>query len=96
MGDTVPTGALAREVHEDLGEEVKAGHLVLLADNLFEIVSDPYQEIALYFLIEVGTGSKVHDQMVLLKGSSQGPCSTGHLWMSWNQPTSSRSFSQRV
>ena len=44
-------GALARELREELSEEVKIGRLVLVADNLFELDNDRFQEVALYFLI---------------------------------------------
>ena len=44
--------ALEREFREELGEEVRVGRLVFVADILYELVGNRYQEICLYFLIE--------------------------------------------
>lgn len=57
--------ALKREFREELGEEVRVGRLVVVADILCELDGDRYQEICLYFLIEF-----VPESDVLLR---QGP-----------------------
>ena len=50
---------LAREVREELGEEVTVGRLVFVSDHLFDLDDDRFQEVALYFVIEFGPGSAV-------------------------------------
>ena len=50
--------ALARELYEELGEEVEVGRLVLVTDNFFEQGNQRYQEAALYFLVHFAPGSK--------------------------------------
>ena len=60
--------ALARELREELGEDVKIGRLLLVADNLFEIDGDRFQEISLYFLIEFGPESRVPDRGSAFEG----------------------------
>ena len=64
--------ALARELHEELGEEVKVGRLLLVADNLFEIDGDRFQEITLYFLVEFAPGSAVLDRASAFEGGEEG------------------------
>ena len=64
--------ALAREIREELSEEVKIGRLVLVADNLFELDNDRFQELALYFLIEFVPGSMVLDQDGVFEGNESG------------------------
>ena len=64
--------ALAREVREEHGEEVKIGRLVLVADNLFELDNDRFQEIGLYFLIKFPPGSKVLDRDGVFEGNESG------------------------
>ena len=65
-------GALARELREELSEEVKMGRLVLVADNLFELGNDRFQEVALYFLIEFIPGSTVLDRAGVFEGNESG------------------------
>ena len=64
--------ALAREVQEELGEEATIGRLALVTDNLFELDQRPYQEIALYFLIEFAPGSPVLDRDGPFEGNELG------------------------
>ena len=66
---------LATEIREELGEEVKIGRLVLVADNLFELDNDQFQEVALYFLIEFAPGSKILDRDGVFEGSNAGTIS---------------------
>ena len=51
--------ALARELREELGEEATIGRLLLVADNLFELDGDWFQEVSLYFLIDFAPDSKL-------------------------------------
>ena len=60
--------ALARE----LREEVKTDRLVLVADNLFKIDGDRFQEITLYFLIEFAAGSKLLERDGAFEGGELG------------------------
>ena len=64
--------ALARELREELGEEAKIGRLVLVADKLFEIDGNWFQEISLYFLIEFAPGSKTLDRDGAFEGGESG------------------------
>ena len=64
--------ALAREVCEELREEAKIGRLVLVADNLFELDNDRFQEIALYFLIEFAPSSQVLGRDGVFEGNEAG------------------------
>ena len=64
--------ALARELREELGEDVKIGRLLLVADNLFEIDSDRFQEISLYFLIEFALGSSIFERDDTFEGGESG------------------------
>ena len=66
---------LATEIREELGEEVKIGRLVLVADNLFELDNDRFQEVALYFLIEFAPGSKILDRDGVFEGINAGAIS---------------------
>lgn len=65
-------GALARELREELGEEATIGRLVLVADNLFEIDGDWFQEASLYFLIELASGSRIFEQDGTFEGGESG------------------------
>ena len=65
-------GALARELREELGEDAKIGRLILVADNLFEIDGDWFQEVSLYFLIEFAPGSRVFDWDGTFEGDESG------------------------
>lgn len=64
--------ALARELYEELGEEVKVGRLLLAADNLFEVGSERFQEITLYFLIELAPESRVLERDGAFEGGELG------------------------
>ena len=64
--------ALAREVHEELGEEATIGRLALVTDNMFELDGIRYQEIALYFVIEFVPGSTVLDHDGPFEGNEPG------------------------
>ena len=64
--------ALVRELHEELGQEVKVGRLLLVADNLFEIGGDRFQDITLYFLIEFAPGSRVLERIDTFEGGEPG------------------------
>ena len=83
---------LATEIREELGEEVKIGRLVLVADNLFELDNDQFQEVALYFLIEFAPGSKILDRVFTMRE----PYPSGYLWIRWNKQASSRPLSESV
>ena len=63
---------LAREVREELGEEVNIGRLVLVADNLFELEGARFQEVVLYFLIEFAPGSQLLSQRDVFEGNEPG------------------------
>ena len=64
--------ALARELREELGEEAKIGRLVLVADNLFQLDGNWFQEVSLYFLIEFPTDSRVFNRNGTFEGSESG------------------------
>ena len=64
--------ALAREIREELSEEVEVGRLILVADDLYELDDDRFQEIALYFLIGFPRGSKILDGDGVFRGSEPG------------------------
>ena len=64
--------ALARELREELGEDGNIGRLLLVADNLFEIDGDRFQEITLYFLIEFAAGSTVLGRSGTFEGGESG------------------------
>ena len=51
---------------------MKIGRLVVVADNLFELDSDRFQEVALYFLIEFIPGSTVLDRAGVFEGNESG------------------------
>ena len=50
----------------------KIGRPVLVADNLFELDNDRFQEVALYFLIEFIPGSTVLDRAGVFEGNESG------------------------
>ncbi len=77
--------ALAREVREELSEEVETGRLILVADNLFELDGHRFQEIALYFLIGFRRGSKILDRDGVSEGTNREPRSSGHHWTRWEK-----------
>lgn len=64
--------ALARELREELGEEATIGRLVLVADNLFEIDGDWFQEASLYFLVEFVPDSSVFERDGAFEGGESG------------------------
>ena len=63
---------LARELNEELGEEATIGRLVLVADNLFQLDGNWFQEASLYFLIEFAPGSMVLDRRGTFEGGESG------------------------
>ncbi len=64
--------ALSRELREELGEEATIGRLIIVADNLFELDGDWYQEVSLYFLIEFAPDSKLLDIDGTFEGGESG------------------------
>ena len=52
-------GALRREATEELGETAEVGRLLIVADNFFELDGRRYQEVNLYFLMELKDGSPI-------------------------------------
>ena len=54
--------ALQREAHEELGEAVTIGRLALVIDNLFAHEGRRYQEVGLYFLMELTAQSPILDR----------------------------------
>ena len=64
--------ALARELYEELGEEVEVGRLVLVTDNFFEQGSERFQEVALYFLVAFAPGSKTLARSGTFEGAETG------------------------
>ena len=85
--------ALARELREELGEEVKVGRLLLVADNLFEIDSDRFQEITLYFIIEFTPGSNVLECNGTFEGGEPGSVFQWIPLAEVDRPTCSHPFS---
>ena len=63
---------LEREVREELGEEVTVGRLVVVADNIFELDGERYQEVGLYFLIEFAPGAEVLRRQGPFSGTEPG------------------------
>ena len=51
--------ALGREVREELAESATIGRLLIAADNLFELDGSCYQEVNLYFLINLDDDSPI-------------------------------------
>ena len=49
--------ALRREASEELGEPATIGRLLIVADNFFELDGRRYQEVSLYFLVELDENS---------------------------------------
>ena len=64
--------ALARELHEELGEEVEIGRLVLVTDNFFGEDNRQTQEVALYFLATFPPGSKTPGRRGAFEGAEPG------------------------
>lgn len=64
--------ALARELREELGEDATIGRLVLVADNLFELDGDWFQEASLYFLVELASGSRLFERDGTFEGGESG------------------------
>ena len=64
--------ALARELREELGEEVEIGRLVLVTDNFFWEDNQPIQEVALYFLLTFPSSSKVPGRGGAFEGAEPG------------------------
>ena len=64
--------ALARELHEELGEEVEVGRLLLVTDNFFGEDNQQTQEVALYFLVTFAQGSKTPGRRGAFEGAEPG------------------------
>ena len=64
--------ALKREFREELGEEVRVGRLVVVADILYELDGNRYQETCLYFLIEFAPESDVLRRQGPFVGNESG------------------------
>jgi len=64
--------ALARELREELGEDATIGRLVLVADNLFQLGGDWFQEASLYFLVDFAPDSRVFERDGTFEGGESG------------------------
>ena len=64
--------ALGREMREELGEMVEIGRLVVVADNLFELDGYRFQEVGLYFLVELAPGSGIPKREGVFEGAEPG------------------------
>ena len=64
--------ALAREMREEFGEEAEIGRLVVVADNLFELDGNRFQELGLYFLVEFAPGSEIPGREGEFEGTEPG------------------------
>lgn len=60
--------ALRREATEELGETAEVGRLLIVADNFFELDGRRYQEVNLYFLMELAAGSAIRRRDGLFRG----------------------------
>ena len=67
-GETGPT-ALQREAREELGEPVKIARLLAAADNLFALDGRRYQEISLYFLMQLDATSRLRARDGVFEGT---------------------------
>ena len=81
--------ALARELYEELGEEVEIGRLVLVTDNFFEQESERFQEVALYFLVAFAPGSKTLARSGTFEGAETG---TVFRWIRVDEAEEARLF----
>ncbi len=61
--------ALARELHEELGEALEIGRLVIMSDNVFELNGKRYQEVAPYLLVELAAESGLLDMDGTFEGN---------------------------
>jgi 8-oxo-dGTP pyrophosphatase MutT (NUDIX family) len=61
-------GALRREATEELGEPAEVGRLVIVADNFFELDGRRYQEVNLYFLMELSAESATRRRDGMFRG----------------------------
>lgn len=64
--------ALEREFREELGEGVRVGRLVIVADILYELDAEKYQETCLYFLVEFAPEADVLRQQGPFLGNESG------------------------
>ena len=60
------------EVREVLSDEVETGRLVIVADNLFMLDDNRFQEVVLYFLIRFTPDSKILDRDGVFEGNAPG------------------------
>ena len=70
-GETAPA-ALRREAREELGESVRVARLLAAADNLFVLDGRRYQEISLYFSIELDATSRLNARDGVFEGTEPG------------------------
>ncbi len=61
--------ALQREIREELGEQAEVGRLLIAADSLFELDGRRYQEVNLYFLVELDGDSPILDRDGMFEGA---------------------------
>ncbi len=64
--------ALARELREELGEDVEIDSLLIMSDNVFELDGKRYQEAAPYFLAELAPDSRLVHLDGVFEGHEQG------------------------
>jgi ADP-ribose pyrophosphatase YjhB (NUDIX family) len=64
--------ALARELREELGEDVEVGRMIIMSDNEFEIHGKRYQEAAPYFLAKLATDSNLLNRQGVFEGHEPG------------------------
>ena len=60
--------ALRREAAEELGEPAEVDRLVIVADSLFELDGRRYQEVNLYFLMELSAKSAIRRRDGMFRG----------------------------
>ena len=70
-GETAPA-ALRREAREELGESVRVARLLAAADNIFVLDGRRYQEISLYFSIELDATSRLNARDGVSEGTEPG------------------------
>lgn len=61
-------GALEREATEELGETAEVGRLLVVADSFFELDGRRYQEVNLYFLMELSAESAIRRRDGMFRG----------------------------
>ena len=64
--------ALAREMHEELGDEVCIRRLLWVVENFFEYVGRPHHELGLYFLMSIPEESGLWEKGEEFDGDENG------------------------